>query len=411
MRTSGWTGSTTAPGGERRVDRGAGLRRRRTVHAGPRLRLEPDQTPRRRCCRPSPSPTSATGADSSSSGGASGARAPVGRAERGPGAPSAHQRQHAAHARGQVLPGAFIASLAIPWGNSRNDSDRGGYHLVWTRDLCQVATGLLAVDHPEAALRSLLYLAASQRPDGSFPQNFWLNGDPYWSGLQGSTRSPSRSAPAGRLRESGALAGFDPYPMARRPPGSSSSSARRPDRSAGRRSGAIPLDARRAHRRAVRGGWLGPGPLRAPSRHLPRGVCRLPRGTPRGLDGDLERHRTSRSALPFRAGAPHRPPPTSPRPRTWSTRSEFLANQAPGATNRFPPGRSSTRGSSSSPGTACAGPDDLADPGLRGGRGPRASGPDRRRPRVAPVLPRRLRTGATTAVPRRMGNGPRLAAD
>ena len=111
-------------------------------------------------------------------------------------------------------PGAFIASLAIPWGNSRNDSDRGGYHLVWTRDLCQVATGLLAVDHAEAALRTLLYLAASQRPDGSFPQNFWLNGDPYWAGIQ----LDEVSFPvllAGRLREAGALAGFDPYPMVR----------------------------------------------------------------------------------------------------------------------------------------------------------------------------------------------------
>ncbi|MCI4323923.1 MAG: glycoside hydrolase family 15 protein, partial [Thermoplasmata archaeon] len=84
----------------------------------------------------------------------------------------------------KTFPGAFIASLAIPWGNAENDSDRGGYHLVWTRDLYQIATGLLASGHTESALRSLIYLAATQQPDGSFPQNSWLDGTAYWTGLQ-----------------------------------------------------------------------------------------------------------------------------------------------------------------------------------------------------------------------------------
>ena len=33
-------------------------------------------------------------------------------------------------------------------------------------------------------VRALIWLTALQRPDGSFPQNSWLNGTAYWSGLQ-----------------------------------------------------------------------------------------------------------------------------------------------------------------------------------------------------------------------------------
>ncbi len=35
------------------------------------------------------------------------------------------------------FPGAFIASLSIPWGEAVGDENQGGYHLVWTRDLCE----------------------------------------------------------------------------------------------------------------------------------------------------------------------------------------------------------------------------------------------------------------------------------
>ena len=34
----------------------------------------------------------------------------------------------------KIFAGAFIASMAIPWGEARGDEDMGGYHLVWTRD-------------------------------------------------------------------------------------------------------------------------------------------------------------------------------------------------------------------------------------------------------------------------------------
>ena len=34
--------------------------------------------------------------------------------------------------------------MSIPWGETKGDDDIGGYHLVWTRDLVQSATALLA---------------------------------------------------------------------------------------------------------------------------------------------------------------------------------------------------------------------------------------------------------------------------
>ncbi len=80
--------------------------------------------------------------------------------------------------------GAFIASASIPWGASKGDADLGGYHLVWTRDMVQSATALLACGRIETARRALVYLACTQRPDGSFAQNFWVDGTPYWTGIQ-----------------------------------------------------------------------------------------------------------------------------------------------------------------------------------------------------------------------------------
>jgi glucoamylase len=111
--------------------------------------------------------------------------------------------------------GAFIASLSIPWGASKSDTDSGGYHLVWTRDLVQAATALLASGSREAPLRALVYLATRQRPDGGFPQNFWLDGQPYWQGLQ----LDEVALPillAHQLNAVHALEAFDPQPMGRR---------------------------------------------------------------------------------------------------------------------------------------------------------------------------------------------------
>jgi glucoamylase len=112
----------------------------------------------------------------------------------------------------KLNPGALIASLSIPWGEAKGDEDLGGYHLVWPRDMVNSATGLLAAGNLETAQRALIFLAASQRPDGSFPQNFWINGDPYWQGLQ----LDEVSFPillAWRLHKCNGLSGFDPYAM------------------------------------------------------------------------------------------------------------------------------------------------------------------------------------------------------
>jgi glucoamylase len=84
----------------------------------------------------------------------------------------------------KVFQGAIVASMSIPWGETKADQDLGGYHLVWTRDLVQSASALLATGQTGTPLRALIWLAAIQRPDGSFPQNSWIDGTAYWSGLQ-----------------------------------------------------------------------------------------------------------------------------------------------------------------------------------------------------------------------------------
>jgi glucoamylase len=80
--------------------------------------------------------------------------------------------------------GAFVASASIPWGNAKGDDDLGGYHLVWTRDMVQTASAMLACGRDETARRALVYLACTQQPDGGFAQNFWVDGQPYWTGVQ-----------------------------------------------------------------------------------------------------------------------------------------------------------------------------------------------------------------------------------
>ncbi|MGH9392839.1 MAG: glycoside hydrolase family 15 protein [Terriglobales bacterium] len=112
----------------------------------------------------------------------------------------------------KTYPGALIASLSIPWGEVKGDEDLGGYHLVWTRDLVNSACGLLASGDEETPRRALIYLSAAQRADGGFAQNFWINGTPYWQGIQlDEVAFPILLA--WRLRQHGALAGLDPYPL------------------------------------------------------------------------------------------------------------------------------------------------------------------------------------------------------
>jgi glucoamylase len=112
----------------------------------------------------------------------------------------------------KTYPGAIIASTAIPWGEDKGDDELGGYHLVWTRDMVNCSTALLAIGDVATPLRSLIYLAVSQREDGGFYQNFWISGEPYWRGVQ----LDEVSFPivlAWRLWKENALADFEPYPL------------------------------------------------------------------------------------------------------------------------------------------------------------------------------------------------------
>lgn len=124
---------------------------------------------------------------------------------------------HASHSvilahEDKTYDGALIASLSIPWGEAMSDGDVGGYHLVWTRDMCHSATGLLAAGDTEVPLRALIYLACSQNEDGGFYQNFWINGDPNWRGIQlDEVAMPILLA--WRLHQAKVLQDFDPYPM------------------------------------------------------------------------------------------------------------------------------------------------------------------------------------------------------
>jgi len=109
-------------------------------------------------------------------------------------------------------PGAIIASMSIPWGSSKGDEELGGYHLVWTRDLVQCVTALLAAGDRSTPLRALVYLAISQRADGGFYQNFWIDGRPYWTG----TQLDEVSFPvllAWQHQAAGALGECNPVPM------------------------------------------------------------------------------------------------------------------------------------------------------------------------------------------------------
>ncbi|PSO72832.1 MAG: glucan 1,4-alpha-glucosidase [Cyanobacteria bacterium QH_9_48_43] len=114
--------------------------------------------------------------------------------------------------------GALIASLSVPWGEARGDRDDMGYHRVWTRDLVNGATGLLAAGNSDTALRSLIYLATTQQEDGGFPQNFWISGEPHWTGIQlDEVAFPILLA--WQLRQQDVPLYFDFYPMVARAAG------------------------------------------------------------------------------------------------------------------------------------------------------------------------------------------------
>jgi glucoamylase len=112
----------------------------------------------------------------------------------------------------KIFPGALVASMSIPWGETKSDADLGGYHLVWTRDLVKSATALLSSGQTATPLRSLIWLACVQGADGSVPQNSWIDGQAYWLGRQ----LDEVAAPillGWRLWRANALGLFDPWTL------------------------------------------------------------------------------------------------------------------------------------------------------------------------------------------------------
>ncbi|MBU1425809.1 MAG: glycosyl hydrolase [Gammaproteobacteria bacterium] len=113
----------------------------------------------------------------------------------------------------KIYPGAMVASLSIPWGNTRDE--RGGYHLVWPRDLVESAGALLALGAEDEARDILRYLIATQHADGHWYQNQWLGGKAYWQGVQlDEVAFPVLLA--ARLAERNALQGIEVADMIRR---------------------------------------------------------------------------------------------------------------------------------------------------------------------------------------------------
>jgi glucoamylase len=81
-----------------------------------------------------------------------------------------------------TFPGAFIASLSVPWGET--NTSRAGYHLVWSRDLVETAGALLALGDITDVQQGLIYLMSTQQANGHWLQNQWLGGKPFWQGIQ-----------------------------------------------------------------------------------------------------------------------------------------------------------------------------------------------------------------------------------
>jgi glucoamylase len=94
----------------------------------------------------------------------------------------------------KTYPGAFIASLSNPWGDSKSaDKSATGYKAVWPRDFYQVAMAMLALgdtESPRVAFEYLEKIQAGERiagysgAPGWFLQKTHVDGEPEWVGVQ-----------------------------------------------------------------------------------------------------------------------------------------------------------------------------------------------------------------------------------
>ncbi|MFP3960968.1 glycoside hydrolase family 15 protein [Actinomadura fulvescens] len=92
---------------------------------------------------------------------------------------------HLAAHEDKTFRGGFVAAPSRPWAWANELQHLPVYIAVWSRDQYQIATALLAAGDRAAANRALDHLwTRQQRPDGSFPQNARLDGEPVFGGLQ-----------------------------------------------------------------------------------------------------------------------------------------------------------------------------------------------------------------------------------
>jgi glucoamylase len=110
------------------------------------------------------------------------------------------------------FPGAFIASLSLPWGFARSDKDIGGYHVLWPRDMVETAMGKLASGDARSARSALFYLSCTQQANGGWSQNMWLDGTMHWGAIQ----MDGMALPillADKIKQENSLDGYDPGAM------------------------------------------------------------------------------------------------------------------------------------------------------------------------------------------------------
>ncbi|HEU5227428.1 MAG TPA: carbohydrate-binding protein, partial [Ktedonobacteraceae bacterium] len=81
--------------------------------------------------------------------------------------------------------GAMVAGLGVPWGASNGDGNAGGYHLVWERDMYEFSSALIVAGDTSDPKRALLWaFNTQQQSDGHFLQNSFVNGTPFFNGIQ-----------------------------------------------------------------------------------------------------------------------------------------------------------------------------------------------------------------------------------
>jgi glucoamylase len=83
--------------------------------------------------------------------------------------------------------GAFVASLAMPWGQHARDDQplARGYRYVWARDMYHTVTALRLAGDQQAARDGLVFMDEKlQLEDGSFPQTAFPDGTPNTTASQ-----------------------------------------------------------------------------------------------------------------------------------------------------------------------------------------------------------------------------------